>query len=149
MSTTPKESGTPAKVTLTEAEWREKLSPQQYHVLREKGTERPFSGALYENYETGEYMCAGCKNVVFSSDTKYESHTPGLDGWPSFTDAVPGAIRLREDFSFMMHRIEVLCSRCEGHLGHLFDDPTSPNGQHYCINSCALDFQHGAGGDEG
>jgi peptide-methionine (R)-S-oxide reductase len=135
-----------AIMQLSESEWQRKLTREQYRVLRQKGTERPFSGRLLENYETGEYACAACGNVVFGSAEKYESHTPGLDGWPSFTDSAPDSVRLEHDYSFFMHRIEVLCGRCGGHLGHLFDDPTSPNSKHYCINSCALDFA-GAGAE--
>jgi peptide-methionine (R)-S-oxide reductase len=125
---------------LSDEDWKRRLSGEQYRVLRQKGTERPFSGRLLTNWKPGEYACAGCGSVVFTSDAKYESYTPGLDGWPSFADAVPGAVRLEDDHRRLMHRTEVLCTRCGGHLGHLFDDPASPNGRHYCINSCALDF---------
>jgi peptide-methionine (R)-S-oxide reductase len=122
-------------------EWKSKLTPEQYHVLREKGTEAPGTGALLHNDATGDYVCAGCGNVVFTSDTKYESTTPGLIGWPAFTEAAGNdAVELRPDDSLGMSRTEVVCSNCGGHLGHLFDDPSSPNGQHYCINSAALDF---------
>jgi peptide-methionine (R)-S-oxide reductase len=122
-------------------EWKSKLTPEQYHVLREKGTEAPGTGALLHNDATGDYVCAGCGNIVFTSDTKYESTTPGLIGWPAFTEAAGNdAVELRPDDSLGMSRTEVVCSNCGGHLGHLFDDPSSPNGQHYCINSAALDF---------
>jgi peptide-methionine (R)-S-oxide reductase len=123
-------------------DWKSKLTPEQYHVLREKGTEAPGTGELLHNDKTGDYTCAGCGNVVFKSDTKYESTTPGLIGWPAFTEAADNdAVELRPDDALGMSRTEVVCSKCGGHLGHLFDDPSSPNGQHYCINSAALDFQ--------
>ncbi len=126
----------------SEDEWKQKLTPEQYHVLREKGTEAPFSGKLYENTATGEYTCAACGTVVFKSGAKYESHVPGLDGWPSFSDvAASDAVELQEDATLGMHRTEVVCKTCGSHLGHLFDDPSSPSGQHYCINSVALDFK--------
>ena len=127
---------------LTDDEWRKKLTPEQYRVLREKGTEIPGTGALLHNDATGEYTCAACGNVVFKSDTKYESTMPGLIGWPSFSAAADNkAVKLVPDNSHGMHRTEVLCAVCGSHLGHLFDDPSSPNGQHYCINSVALDFK--------
>lgn len=129
-------------IDLSDDEWKKKLTPEQYHVLREKGTEAPGSGKLLHNKDTGDYTCAACSNVVFKSDTKYESSTPGLIGWPAFSEAAAeGAVRLAPDDSLGMARTEVLCSKCGGHLGHLFDDPSSPNGQHYCINSEALDFK--------
>jgi peptide-methionine (R)-S-oxide reductase len=126
---------------LTDDEWKQKLTPEQYHVLREKGTEPPFSGKLYTNTDTGEYTCAACGTVVFKSDAKYESHVPGLDGWPSFSEvAASDKVTLVPDNSLGMERTEVICKTCGSHLGHLFDDPSSPSGQHYCINSVALDF---------
>ena len=126
---------------MTEDDWKQKLTPEQYHVLREKGTEIPGSGALLYNDKKGEYACAACGTVVFNSDSKYESITPGLIGWPSFSDAADeGAVQLVEDKSMFMHRTEVLCSTCGSHLGHLFDDDSSPNGKHYCINSASLGF---------
>lgn len=122
-------------------EWKQKLTPEQYRVLREKGTEIPGSGALLYNDKAGEYTCAACGQVVFKSDSKYESTTPGLIGWPSFAEAASeGAVNLVEDKSMFMKRIEAVCSNCGGHLGHLFDDASSPNGKHFCINSAALDF---------
>jgi peptide-methionine (R)-S-oxide reductase len=127
---------------LTDDEWRKKLTPAQYHILREKGTELPGSGKLLYNGDSGMYTCAACGTAVFKSDTKYESTMPGLIGWPSFSSAVSeDAIKLREDNSAGMHRVEVTCNTCGGHLGHLFDDPSSPNGQHFCINSDALEFK--------
>jgi peptide-methionine (R)-S-oxide reductase len=129
-------------MSVTDDEWKSKLTPEQYHVLREKGTEIPGTGKLLYNEEQGDYMCAACGTVLFKSDTKYESTMPGLIGWPSFSEAADeGAIELSDDTSMGMKRIEVTCKTCGGHLGHLFDDPTSPNGKHYCINSAALDFK--------
>jgi methionine-R-sulfoxide reductase len=126
----------------TDNEWRELLSTEQYHVLREKGTELPGTGALLHNDKTGDYTCAACDNVVFKSNTKYESTTPGLIGWPAFSEAADSAaIKLQDDNELGMHRVEVVCGKCGGHLGHYFEDPSSPNGQHYCINSAALDFK--------
>ena len=127
---------------VSDDEWKQKLTPEQYRVLRGKGTESPGSGALLHNDRTGDYTCAGCGAVVFKSDTKYESTTPGLIGWPAFTEAAGNeAVELRPDGSLWMERTEVICKRCGGHLGHLFDDPSSPNGQHYCINSASLEFE--------
>lgn len=129
---------------LSDDEWRQKLTPDQYRVLRQKGTETPGTGHLLHNEETGDYSCAACGNLLFKSDTKYESTMPGLIGWPSFADAASSdAVELRPDDSLGMHRTEVVCKNCGGHLGHLFDDPTSPNGKHYCINSASLDFKAG------
>jgi peptide-methionine (R)-S-oxide reductase len=123
-------------------ELKQKLTPEQYHVLREKGTEVPGTGALLDNDEKGEYHCPVCGSLLFQSDTKYESTMPGLIGWPSFSAAASNdALELVPDDSLGMHRTEVLCAVCHSHLGHLFDDPSSPNGQHYCINSAALEFQ--------
>ena len=129
---------------LSDEEWKQKLTPQQYHVLREKGTEAPFSGDLLQNKETGEYTCGACGTVIFKSDAKYESSTPGLAGWPSFAEvASSGAVELVPDNSLGMERTEVVCKNCGSHLGHLFDDDDSPSGKHYCINSCALGFKKG------
>jgi len=127
---------------LDDGAWKKKLTPEQYHVLREKGTEAPYSGALLHNTAQGEYKCAACGTVVFKSDAKYESHTPGLEGWPSFSEiANSDAVELKPDDSFGMRRVEVICRTCGSHLGHVFDDSTSPTNQHFCINSAALDFK--------
>lgn len=125
----------------SEDEWKAKLTPEQYHILRQKGTEAPGSGAYLYNDKDGDYHCAACNSVVFKSDTKYESTIPGLIGWPSFSEAASNdAVVLSDDTSMGMHRTEVTCKACGGHLGHLFPDDSSPNGKHYCINSGALDF---------
>ena len=126
----------------SEEEWRAKLSPERYKVLREENTEPPFSGKLLHNKENGEYTCGACGAVIFKSDSKYDSTTPGLIGWPSFSEVASNdAVDLIDDNSFFMHRIEVRCKTCGSHLGHLFDDKSSPTGQHYCINSVSLDFK--------
>lgn len=128
-------------VDKTEAEWKEQLTPEQYHVLREAGTETPGTGELLYNEQAGEYKCAACGNMLFKSDTKYESTIPGLIGWPSFSQAASGgAVKLTPDDTLGMRRTEVTCARCGSHLGHLFDDETSPTNQHYCINSLSLQF---------
>jgi len=126
----------------SDEELHKRLTPEQYHVLREKGTETPGSGDLLYNEDKGEYRCPVCGSLLFMSDSKYESTTPGLIGWPSFSQAANNkALKLVPDNSFGMHRTEVLCATCGSHLGHLFDDPSSSNGQHYCINSAALEFK--------
>jgi peptide-methionine (R)-S-oxide reductase len=126
----------------TDEELKKKLTPEQYRILRQAGTEAPFSGELLHNKSSGVYKCPVCGSTLFSSDQKYDSDTPGLAGWPSFFDvASSDAVKLQDDNSLGMHRTEVTCSNCGSHLGHLFDDHTSPNGQHYCINSASLDFE--------
>ena len=123
-------------------ELRKRLTPEQYHVLREAGTETPGTGELLYNEDRGVYVCPVCGSELFKSDAKYDSTLPGLIGWPSFSEAANNkALRLISDDSLGMHRTEVRCAVCDSHLGHLFDDPSSPNGQHYCINSAALEFK--------
>lgn len=130
-----------AKVHKTEEEWRKTLTPQQYHVLREKGTELPGSGEFLHMNDDGGYACAACGNLLFKSNAKYDSTVPGLIGWPSFSEAATSeSIELQDDLTLGMHRVEVLCKNCGSHLGHLFPDDSSPNGQHFCINSLSLDF---------
>jgi peptide-methionine (R)-S-oxide reductase len=126
----------------TEDEIKQKLTPEQYHILREKGTEAPGTGKLLYNTEKGMYSCPVCGADLFSSDSKYESNIPGLIGWPSFAEAATNdALKLVDDTSLGMQRTEVLCATCGSHLGHLFPDDSSPTGRHYCINSAALDFK--------
>ena len=122
----------------TDEGWRQRLTPEQYSVLRKQGTERPFSGPYLDTKEDGTYHCAGCGNPLFASDTKFESGT----GWPSFTEALPGAVKTIEDRSYGMVRTEVRCARCDGHLGHVFaDGPREAGGMRFCMNGCALDLE--------
>ena len=128
----------PTKIEKTEAEWRAELTPEQYHILREKGTERPFTGALVNNHADGFYHCAACDAPLFKSGTKYESGS----GWPSFFEPIsPDAVELHEDRTLGMHRVEVTCATCGGHLGHVFPDGPNPTGQRFCINSASLKFE--------
>lgn len=125
-----------------EDEWNQKLTPEQYRVLRQKGTEIPGTGKYLNTDENGDYSCAACNQVVFKSSTKYESTMPGLIGWPSFSESANNnAVTLQVDNTLGMHRQEAICSNCGSHLGHLFPDSSSPNGQHFCINSVSLDFK--------
>ena len=126
------------KLELSEEEWRARLSPVQYHVLREAGTERAFSGELNLEKRDGDFLCGGCGTLLFKSNTKYDSGS----GWPSFTEpAAPDVIAEYRDTSHGMIRIEVRCAKCDGHLGHVFPDGPGPKGLRYCINSVSLDFQ--------
>lgn len=123
-------------------DWKSKLTPEQYRILREKGTEAPFSGDLLYNNDNGVYTCAACGSSLFDSNSKYESDIPGLLGWPSFSKLKDNkAVNLVPDDSMGMHRTEVVCSNCGGHLGHIFPDEGSPTGDHYCINSVSLNFK--------
>jgi len=125
------------EMTMDEKTWKKKLTPDQYHVLREKGTERAFTGKFVDHHGKGMYACAACGAELFSSDTKFDSGT----GWPSFTDVKKGNVTLTPDNNHGMNRIEVTCATCGGHLGHVFDDGPGKTGKRYCINSCSLDFK--------
>ena len=124
-------------VALSEDEWRRKLTPEQYHVMRKHGTERAGTSPLDKKYDLGTYYCAGCGAPLFTAKTKFNSGS----GWPSFYEPMDGAVETETDRSFFMTRTEVHCRKCGGHLGHVFDDGPQPTGQRYCMNGCALDFK--------
>jgi peptide-methionine (R)-S-oxide reductase len=127
-------------VRMTDAQWKAKLGPAAYDVLRHEGTERPFTSPLNDEHRAGTFACKGCAQPLFSSKTKFDSGT----GWPSFWAPLPGRVGTKSDRSLMMTRVEVHCSRCGGHLGHVFDDGPKPTGKRYCMNGVAMTFKPGA-----
>lgn len=133
----PMNTNEAGKITRTDAEWRKLLSPEQYRVLRQKGTERPFCGAFWDQHEKGVYKCAGCGQPLFASGEKFDSGT----GWPSYVTPLPGSVTTVADRSHGMVRTEVICSRCDSHLGHVFEDGPPPTGLRYCINSVSMVFE--------
>ncbi|MDL5049687.1 peptide-methionine (R)-S-oxide reductase MsrB [Oscillatoria amoena NRMC-F 0135] len=124
-------------IVKTEQEWKEQLTAEQYYILREKGTERAFTGKYLLNKDEGVYKCAACGNPLFKSDQKFDSHC----GWPSFDDQIEGAVKTERDTSHGMVRTEIMCARCGGHLGHVFDDGPTNTGLRYCVNSVSIDFE--------
>ena len=122
---------------LSDQEWKEKLSPEQFRILREAGTERPFTGEYNMHFENGVYKCAACDTPLFESDTKFDSGC----GWPSFDKSIDGNVEYKQDRSLGMMRTEILCANCGGHLGHVFDDGPTDTGKRYCVNSLSLDFK--------
>jgi peptide-methionine (R)-S-oxide reductase len=134
----------PERIDRSDDEWREILTPKQFRILRKKGTEPAFTGEYWKNKRKGTYLCAGCGNELFSSEVKFDSGT----GWPSFSEPISGeSVEEREDRSLFMRRTEVVCSRCGGHLGHVFDDGPPPTGRRYCMNSGALSFRDAGQGE--
>ncbi len=129
------------EVTLSQSQWRERLSDAEFRILREAGTEPAYTSDLLGEKRSGTYHCAGCENALYSSDTKFDSGT----GWPSFYEALSGAVGTKADYSLVIPRTEVHCARCGGHLGHIFDDGPPPTGKRHCINGLALDFKPTAG----
>jgi peptide-methionine (R)-S-oxide reductase len=136
------DAATEGSLPASEEGWREILTPERFEILRNKGTERAFTGVYADTKDPGVYHCAGCHAALFSSDTKFESGT----GWPSFWEPItPDAVELHSDRSLLMRRTEVTCARCGGHLGHVFDDGPTPTGQRYCMNSASLDLERAEG----
>ena len=123
-------------VNKTEAEWQEQLSPEEFHILRQKGTERPFTGIFNEHYEKGTYKCKGCGQALYESTSKFDSHC----GWPSYDAALAGALEFIKDNTHGMIRTEIVCSQCGGHQGHVFNDGPTPTGERYCVNAASIDF---------
>ncbi len=133
-----KETKKPFKVVKTESEWKAELTPEQYEVLRKKGTERAFTGEYWNHFEEGQYVCAACENPLFASETKFDSDC----GWPSFDQAIKGSVIYENDYSFGMSRVEVMCANCGGHLGHVFNDgPKETTGKRFCTNSVSVKFK--------
>lgn len=124
-------------VEKSDAEWKEQLGPERYRILREKGTEYSHTGEYNLHFEKGTYVCGGCSEPLFTSDSKFESHC----GWPSFDEAIPGKIEYKKDLTAGMVRTEILCAKCGGHLGHIFDDGPTKTGKRFCVNSASLDFK--------
>ena len=136
-STRPDERDSVGRVPRSEEEWKQMLTPEQYRILREKGTEMAFTGEYLHEKADGTYACAACGNPLFASDTKFDSGT----GWPSFDSALPGAVETHTDTAHGMRRVEITCARCGSHLGHVFDDGPTKTGKRYCINSVCLDLE--------